>query len=53
MTIPWVIAGPGIRRGYETKTAVSLLDAAPTLVRVLDISPHPDWEGQCVEEVLD
>jgi len=53
MTIPWMIAGPGIRRGYEIKTAVSLLDTAPTVARVLDIAPHPDWEGECVEEVFD
>ena len=53
MTIPWMIAGPGIRRGYEIKTAVSLLDTAPTVACVLDITPHPDWEGQCVEEVFE
>ena len=33
--------------------AVSLLDTAPTVARVLDITPHPDWEGRCVKEVFD
>jgi len=53
MTIPWMVAGPGIRRGYEIETSVSLLDTAPTLARVLGITPHPDWEGRCVEEIFE
>jgi phosphopentomutase len=53
MTVPWMIAGPGIRHGYEIKTAVSLLDTAPTLARVLGIAPHPEWEGQCVEDIFE
>lgn len=52
MTIPWIVAGPGIEQGYEIKAPVSLLDTAPTLVRVLGIAPHPEWEGQCVEEIF-
>jgi predicted AlkP superfamily pyrophosphatase or phosphodiesterase len=52
MTVPWMIAGPGVRRGYEVNAQVSLLDIAPTLARVLGIRPHPDWEGRCVEEVF-
>jgi arylsulfatase A-like enzyme len=53
MTIPWLVAGPGIRQGYEIKTAVSLLDTAPTLARLLKISPHPAWEGRCIEEIFE
>jgi len=53
MIVPWIIAGPGIRRGYEIKTPVSLLDTAPTLARVLGITPNPEWEGWCVEEVFE
>ena len=52
MTVPWVIAGPGVRRGYEIAAQVSLLDIAPTLARVLGIRPHPDWEGRCAEELF-
>lgn len=53
MTIPWVIAGPDIRRGYEITSSVSLLDSAPTLARLLGITPHPQWEGRCVEEIFE
>jgi predicted AlkP superfamily pyrophosphatase or phosphodiesterase len=53
MTIPWLVAGPGLRQGYEIKTAVSLLDTAPTLARLLGINPHPQWEGRCIEEIFE
>jgi len=51
MLVPWMIAGPGIRRGHEIEADVCLLDVAPTLARVMGITPHADWEGVCVEEV--
>jgi predicted AlkP superfamily pyrophosphatase or phosphodiesterase len=53
MLIPWIIAGPNIRRGYEIQGPVSLLDTAPTLARALGIAPHPEWEGRPVEEIYD
>lgn len=52
-TIPWMAAGPGIRRGYEIQSKVTLLETAPTLARVLHIEPHPDWEGHCVDEIFE
>jgi len=52
MTIPWIIAGPGIRQGHTIAGPVSLLDTAPTLARVLGIPVHEDWEGRCVDEAF-
>jgi predicted AlkP superfamily pyrophosphatase or phosphodiesterase len=52
MTIPWLVVGPGIRRGHQIGSPVSLLDTAPTLARLLGITPHADWEGRCVEEIF-
>lgn len=53
MTIPWMIAGPGIRRGYEIQEPVTLLDSAPTLAHLLQARTHQDWEGRCVQEVFE
>ncbi len=53
MLIPWIIAGPGIRKGYEASVDISLLDTAPTLARILQINAHPQWEGRCVAEVFE
>ena len=52
MTVPWMVAGPAVKPGYEIQAHVSLLDTAPTLARILGLSPHPEWEGRCVEEVF-
>jgi arylsulfatase A-like enzyme len=52
MTIPWMVAGPRIRPGYEIQAPVSLLDTAPTLARLLGLTAHDHWEGRCVEEAL-
>jgi predicted AlkP superfamily pyrophosphatase or phosphodiesterase len=53
MTIPWIVAGPGIRQGHTIAAPVSLLDTAPTLARMLGVAPHHDWEGRCVEEIFE
>ena len=52
MTIPWIVAGPDIRQGHTICSSVSLMDTAPTLARVLGVNPHPDWEGDCIDEVF-
>lgn len=52
MTIPWMVAGPGIRQDHAIQGNVTLLDTAPTLARLLGIPPHPQWEGVCVDEAF-
>ncbi|MCL4858618.1 MAG: ectonucleotide pyrophosphatase/phosphodiesterase [Caldilineaceae bacterium] len=52
MTIPWMAAGPQIRRGHTLQAPVSLLDTAPTLARLLGVAAHRDWEGRCVDEAF-
>jgi predicted AlkP superfamily pyrophosphatase or phosphodiesterase len=53
MTIPWVVAGPGLRRGHALTVPVSLLDTAPTLARLMGLAPHPQWEGRVIEEAFE
>ena len=52
MTIPWLIAGPKIKRGYRIEGAVSLIDTAPTLAHLMGLSAHRDWEGKVVSEAF-
>lgn len=52
MLIPWMAAGPGIKKGYTIQSPVSLLDTAPTIAKFLDIQPHHEWEGRCLEEIF-
>lgn len=53
MTIPWLAAGPTIRRDYRIQAQVSLLDTAPTLARLLDLKPDAQWEGHCLAEIFE
>lgn len=53
LTVPWVVAGPGVRRGHKVQAPVSLLDTAPTIVRLLGLAPHPKWEGRSPEEIFE
>ncbi len=52
--IPWMIAGPGIKQGYEIKdTAVTLLNTTPTLAHFMGVPLHGQWEGNVVSEILE
>ena len=53
MTIPWMIAGPNVRKNYQIQGEVSLLDTAPTIAHIMGAKPARDWEGQIIHEVFE
>lgn len=52
LEIPWILSGPGIRSGYEIRSAVNTYDLAPTIASILGVKPHPAWIGKPVTEVF-
>jgi choline-sulfatase len=44
--VPLILAGPGIGGGSRVRTAVSLLDIAPTITSAFGLPVDPDWPGQ-------
>jgi predicted AlkP superfamily pyrophosphatase or phosphodiesterase len=52
MTIPWIVCGEGIRKKYELRSPVSILDTAPTVARILNITPHCSWRGHVQEDIF-
>lgn len=52
MTIPWLAAGPKIRPAHTIAGPVSLLDTAPTILRLLGLVPPAVWEGRCLDEIF-
>jgi predicted AlkP superfamily pyrophosphatase or phosphodiesterase len=52
MTIPWLAARPGIRRKHLIERPLSLLDTAPTIMRLLDLALPASWHGQVVDEIM-
>ncbi|MBL8212390.1 MAG: alkaline phosphatase family protein [Bryobacterales bacterium] len=48
LEIPWILSGPGIRRG-ELTVPVNTFDTAATLAALLRLKPPACWIGQPVE----
>lgn len=52
MRIPWLLAGPGVRRGHAITGEVRIYDTCVTLAHLLGLPPAPEWDGRVVEEAL-
>jgi len=52
MLVPWVLNGPGIRRGHEIRGEVRLFDTCPTMAHLLGLQPSAEWDGRVIEEAL-
>jgi predicted AlkP superfamily pyrophosphatase or phosphodiesterase len=50
--IPWMIKGPGIRRGFTLNRRIETMDTAATALRVLGLSLDPVAQGRPVMEVF-
>jgi len=47
-TIPLIMKGPGIPRGYRIERPVKITDVAPTVAKILEVAPPPEWIGEAV-----
>ena len=52
MTIPWIIAGPGVKSGTVLSSPVSTMDTAPTAAFLLGLPIPGEWSGKVVREAL-
>jgi predicted AlkP superfamily pyrophosphatase or phosphodiesterase len=52
MTIPWVIAGPGVKAGLALTMPVRVFDTAPTVAAVMGLDVPTAMEGRPVLEAL-
>jgi predicted AlkP superfamily pyrophosphatase or phosphodiesterase len=50
--IPWLIAGPGIRRGLAIQGPVHITDTAATIAHLLGLEAPREWTGKPVLEVF-
>jgi predicted AlkP superfamily pyrophosphatase or phosphodiesterase len=51
MTIPWIVAGPGVRHAVLS-TEVNTTDTAATIAWALGLPPQPAWDGLPVLEAF-
>jgi len=49
MEIPWVIAGPGIKHGYEIPDSIMTYDTAPTIAYLFKLKTPQVWIGRPVK----
>jgi arylsulfatase A-like enzyme len=52
MTIPWIIAGPGVKH-MVLSTDINTTDTAATVAWALGLPLQPDWDGRPVLEAFD
>src|SRR4051812_10308887 len=50
MVIPWIVSGPGIKRGHTIESPVSIVDTAPTIAYLMDLQIPDVWTGWPVME---
>jgi len=52
LEIPWIIAGPGVRKGYELKNPINTYDTAATVLSVLGVKQPSVWIAKPVMEAF-
>lgn len=50
--IPWIITGPGIRKGHEVEDLVMTFDTGATIAWLLNLEMPSAWRGKPVKEIL-
>ena len=52
MWTPFMIMGPGVKKGYEIKEPIELIDQMPTLLKLMDIEIPSYVQGKVLEEIF-
>jgi hypothetical protein len=50
--VPWIASGYGIKSGYAIRGPVSLIDTGATVMRVMGLETHTEWDSRAVEEIF-
>jgi membrane-anchored protein YejM (alkaline phosphatase superfamily) len=52
-TVPWIAWGVGIKSGHSIKQSVSIIDTSATVLRILGLQTHTEWQSHPVEEIFE
>jgi hypothetical protein len=50
--VPWIVSGAGIKPGQVIRQPVSILDTGATVMRILGLETHTEWDSKPVEEIF-
>jgi predicted AlkP superfamily phosphohydrolase/phosphomutase len=53
MWTPFLVWGPGVRKGYKIPEPISHIDQLPTLLKLMDIKAPPYVQGRVLKEAID
>ncbi|WP_447970154.1 alkaline phosphatase family protein [Nitrospira sp. M1] len=52
-TVPWIVSGVNVKKGYAIQRPVSLLDTGATILYALGLKTHTEWESHAVEDIFE
>jgi hypothetical protein len=52
LLVPWLIMGPGIKKGHEIEMNVKNLDSPATICKILGVPQNDLWKSRVVDEVF-
>lgn len=50
--VPWIVSGVGIKPGQVIRGPVSIIDTGATVMRILGLDTHTEWDSTAVEEIF-
>ena len=50
--VPWIVSGAGIQPGQQIRQPVSIIDTGATVMRILGLETHTEWDSTPVKEVI-
>ncbi|HWB62639.1 MAG TPA: hypothetical protein VG603_03940, partial [Chitinophagales bacterium] len=53
VNVPFIIMGPGIKKGYTLKEKPRNYDTTATLAQILGLTPPDCWEGKVLTEIFE
>lgn len=52
LEIPWIIAGPGVKKNHAITAQVNTYDTAATLAKILGVTPPAEWIAKPVRDAF-
>ncbi len=51
--VPWIVSGTGIKHGQLIRQPVSIMDTGATVMKILKLETHTEWESRAVDEIFE
>lgn len=50
--LPWIASGVGIKPGHAIHQPVSIIDTGATVMRLLGLETHTEWDSKAIDEIF-